>query len=215
MSIFGYHRVSTSEQNLDRGVNGIEEFCKKRNYPLEKIFVDKISGKTFDRPRYTVLKEDVLRSGDTLILYELDRLARTKKGITEELRYFEEHGIRVMFLDIPTSTIDFSDEADAMNKLITETINKIVIEIYAMQAETELQRKEKRQREGIEAKKRRGEWDDYGRKKIMSDKEFAKHYKRVLNGEVGSLQLQRELKMKKSTYFSYVKRYKEMAGIEK
>lgn len=93
MSFFGYHRVSTSEQNLDRGVNGIEEFCKKRNYPLEKIFVDKISGKTFDRPRYTVLKEDVLRSGDTLILYELDRLARTKKGITEELRYFEEHGI--------------------------------------------------------------------------------------------------------------------------
>lgn len=58
-----------------------------------------------------------------------------------------------MILDIPTTTIDLPDEADSMNKLITETINKVIIEIYAMQAETEMQRREKRQREGIEAKK--------------------------------------------------------------
>ena len=138
--------------------------------------VDKVSGKNFDRPRYTVLKEDVLRTGDVLILYELDRLGRDKKEIINELRYYEDHGIRVMFLDIPTSTIDFSEESDSMNKLITDTINKVVIEIYAMQAETEIQRKEKRQREGIEAKKARGEWDDYGRHRVMTPDEFAKQY---------------------------------------
>lgn len=71
---YGYHRVSTKEQNLERGIKGIEDFCKSRNYKLEKVFVDKMSGKTIDRPRYTVLKEDVLREGDTLIIYELDRL---------------------------------------------------------------------------------------------------------------------------------------------
>lgn len=76
---YGYHRVSTKEQNLERGIKGIEDFCNNRNYKLEKVFVDKISGKTIDRPRYTVLKEDVLREGDTLIIYELDRLARNKK----------------------------------------------------------------------------------------------------------------------------------------
>lgn len=54
---YGYHRVSTKEQNLDRGIKGIEDFCKSRNYDLKKVFVDKMSGKTFDRPRYTVLKE--------------------------------------------------------------------------------------------------------------------------------------------------------------
>ena len=76
---YGYHRVSTKEQNLDRGIKGIEDFCKSRNYDLKKVFVDKMSGKTFDRPRYTVLKEDVLRKGDTLIIYELDRLARNRR----------------------------------------------------------------------------------------------------------------------------------------
>lgn len=205
---YGYHRVSTKEQNLDRGVKGIEDFCKQKNYPLQKIFLDKMSGRTFDRPRYTVLKEDVLRTGDTLILYELDRLGRNKKEIIDELRYYEDHDIRVMFLDIPTSTIDLSEESDSMNKLITDTINKVVIEIYAMQAETELQRKEKRQREGIEAKKARGEWDDYGRHRVMSAEEFAKQYKKVEQGKIGSLELMRQLKLKKSTYFKYVREYK-------
>lgn len=115
-----------------------------------------MSGKTIDRPRYTVLKADVLREGDTLIIYELDRLARNKKAISEELRFYENHGIRVMILDIPTTTIDLPEEADSMNKLITDTVNKVIIEIYAMQAESEMQRREKRQREGIEAKKARG-----------------------------------------------------------
>lgn len=205
---YGYHRVSTKEQNIDRGIEGIEAFCKEHNYPLQKVFVDKISGKTLDRPRYTVLKEDVLRPGDTLIIHELDRLARNKKAICDELKYYEDHDIRVMILDIPSTTIKLSEKEDRMNKLITETINKVIIEIYAMQAETELQRKEKRQKEGIEAKKARGEWDDYGRKRIMPAKEFAKYYKRVESGEVGSLALMRELKMKKATYFRYVKEYK-------
>ncbi len=207
---YGYHRVSTKEQNLDRGVKGIEDFCKQKNYPLQKIFLDKMSGKTFDRPRYTVLKEDVLRPGDTLILYELDRLGRNKKEIIDELRYYEDQDIRVMFLDIPTSTIDLSEESDSMNKLITDTINKIVIEIYAMQAETELQRKEKRQREGIEAKKVRGEWNDYGRHRVMTPDEFAKQYKKVEQGKIGSLELMRQLKMKRSTYFKYVNEYKRI-----
>lgn len=207
---YGYHRVSTKDQRLDRGIQGIEYFCKNNNISLEKIFVDKMSGKTFERPRYTVLKEDVLRPGDTLIVYELNLLTRNKKAISEELRYYEEKGIRVMILDIPTTTMSLPEETDPMNKLIVETINKVIIKIYSMQAESEMYRKEKRQREGIEAKKARGEWDEYGRQRIMSLKEFAKYYKRVENGEIGSLELMRQLKMKKSTYFKYVNEYRQM-----
>lgn len=83
---YGYHRCPTQEQNLDRGIAGIEEFCKSRGYDLQKIYTDKMTGKTFDRPRYTVLKEDVLRQGDTLIVFELDRLGRNKADIISARR---------------------------------------------------------------------------------------------------------------------------------
>lgn len=215
MAYYGYHRVSTKEQHLDRGIKGIEEFCEQRNYPLEKIYVDEISGKDNieNRPRYIVLKEDVLRAGDTLILWELDRLSRVKKQIAKELQYFEDKGVRVMFLDVPTSTIELPKETDAMNKLITDTINKVVIEIYSMQAEAELQRKEKRVHEGIQAKKDRGEWEDYGRPRIMKQSDFAKEYKKVVQGKISSMDLQRQLEskygMKKPTYFKYVKEFKD------
>ena len=207
---YGYHRASTKEQNLDRGIIGIESFCQERGYPLEKIFTDKESGKTIkDRPRYTVLKEDVLRPGDTLIIYELDRLARNKKAIAEELAHFDKVGIRVMILDIPTTTIDMSNIPDEMNRLVIETINKLVIEVYSMQAQAEIERKEKRQREGIEAMKARGEWHRYGRPRRLSVDAFAEQYSRVVRGEIGTLALMRELGINQRTYFRYVNEYKD------
>lgn len=206
---YGYHRVSTKQQHLDRGVESIENFCKERNYPLAKVFTDKISGKKFDRPRFTVLKEDVLRSGDVLILHELDRLARTKKAIAEELAYFDKIGVRVMILNIPTTLIDLSSAPEGMYKTVLETINHIVIEIYSMQAQTELELKEKRQREGIEAMKNRGDWDRYGRPRKMSKEDFAKEYQSVRSGEIGSLALMRKLGLNRDTYFRYVREYKK------
>lgn len=206
---YGYHRVSTQEQNLDRGIKGIEEFCKKRGYKLEKIYTDKSTGRNIDRIRYTVLKEDVLRAGDTLILYELDRLARTKKLIAEELEFFEKKGVRVMFLDIPTSTMDFQIE-DEMSNMILSMFNKLIVEVYSMQAQAEYERRSKRQREGIQAMKDRGEWNSYGRPRKMEMEEFSKHYKKVMNGEIGSLALMRELGLTKDTYFRYVREYKKV-----
>lgn len=206
---YGYHRVSTKQQHLDRGVEAIEAFCRERNYVLEKIYMDKLTGKNFDRPRYTVLKEDVLRAGDTLILHELDRLARSKKGIVDELSYFEKMGVRVMILNIPTTLIDIKDVPDSMFRTVIETINHLVIEIYSMQAQTELELKEKRQKEGIAAMKERGEWERYGRPRKMTKEAFAKEYIRVIAGEIKSLELMRELKLSKNTYFRYVQEYKK------
>ena len=206
---YGYHRVSTKQQHLDRGVEAIERFCKERSYPLVKVFTDKVSGKKYDRPRYTVLKEDVLRPGDTLILHELDRLARTKKAIAEELAYFDKIGVRVMILNIPTTLIDLSSAPEGMYKTVLETINHMVIEIYSMQAQTELELKAKRQKEGIAAKKARGEWGDYGRPRKMSKEAFAEAYQRVIKNEIGSLALMRELGLNRDTYFRYVREYKK------
>lgn len=62
--IYGYHRTSTKEQHLDRGIQEIEKFCNQNNLKLERIFTDQQTGKNFNRPRYTVLCDDVLRAGD-------------------------------------------------------------------------------------------------------------------------------------------------------
>lgn len=137
--------------------------------------------------------------------------AGDKKAISNELRYYDEHNIRVMILDIPTTTTDLPD-ADAMNKLIVETINKVIIDVYAMLAETELQRKTKRQQEGLIAMKERGEWDNYGRHRVMSLPDFEKEYQNVKDGKIKSLELMRKLNMKKSTYFKYVREIKLMDG---
>jgi DNA invertase Pin-like site-specific DNA recombinase len=205
---YGYHRVSTKEQHLDRGVEGIKEFCKERNYPLERVYVDKITGKSFDRPRYTVLKEDVLRNGDTVIFYELDRAGRNKADIAAELLHFNNNNIRVMFLDIPTTTIDYSAYSDELSRVIMETVNNILIEICAMNAQTEIERKRKRCDEGRAAMKARGEWYKYGRPRNMDMTEFTKQYSRVASGEIGSLALMRELGLKRDTYFRYVREAK-------
>lgn len=206
---YGYHRVSTKQQHLDRGVAAIEKFCEEKGYDLVKVFTDKISGKKFDRPRYTVLKEDVLREGDTLIIHELDRLARNKKAIAEELADFEKMGVRVMILNVPTTLIDISAMPDGMYKTVIETINHIVIEIYSMQAQSELELKEKRQREGIEAMRQRGDWDKYGRPRKMDQNAFAEQYQRVVRREIGSLALMRELGLNQTTFFRYVKEFKK------
>ena len=61
---YGYHRTSTREQHLDRGIKEITTYCEQNNLELEKIFTDQQTGKNFNRLRYQVLKEDVLRAGD-------------------------------------------------------------------------------------------------------------------------------------------------------
>ena len=67
MKRYGYHRTSTREQHLDRGIKEITAYCEQNNLELEKIFTDQQTGKNFNRPRYQVLKEDVLRAGDVCI----------------------------------------------------------------------------------------------------------------------------------------------------
>ena len=116
--IYGYHRTSTTDQHLDRGLTEIETFCNNNNLKLEKIYTDQQTGKNFNRPRYQVLKEDILREGDTLIVTELDRLGRNKQDTLKELRYFTDKGVRVMILEIPTTTQDLSSLDNSMAKMI-------------------------------------------------------------------------------------------------
>lgn len=208
--IYGYHRTSTHEQHLDRGINEIENYCREHGLNLEKIVTDQQTGKNFDRPRYKVLKEDILRSGDTLIITELDRLGRNKQATMQEIQYYKEHGIRLMVLELPTTLTDTSCMNNEMSAMMLECISNMMLELYASMAQAEMQKKEKRQREGIQAKKDRGEWSDYGRPAVMSFERFEKEYQKVLSGELKPFELMKELEMTKPTYYRYRTKYHEL-----
>ena len=205
--VYGYNRVSTKEQNLERGRKNIEDYCNKHNLNLVKVYEDKQSGKNFNRPRYIVLKEDILRAGDILIIPEFDRLGRADET-KKELEYFKSKNIRVIFLDIPTTQIDLDSMQDNMAKIIFDCINDMLISFYDLMAKYEYERREKRQKEGMQALKARGEWDKYGRPRVMSKEEFAIHYQQVLDGEITTMDLQRKLKIQRDTYFRYIREYR-------
>lgn len=91
--------------------------------------------------------------------------------------------------------------------MMMETINNMLIEMYAVFAQLEIEKKEKRQREGIASKKDRGEWDDYGRPTAIDYKQFAAAYARVKRGEIGPTDLRRELGLSHSTFYRYRAQY--------
>ena len=186
MKTVAYHRTSTADQHLDRGIAEITKYCAEHDIELykSKVYTDQQTGKNFNRPRYQMLKEEILESGDTLIVTELDRLGRNKKATLNELRFYE-------------------DMENSMAKMMLETINNMMIELYASMAQAELEKKEKRQREGIEAKKARGEWSDYGRPRVMPLNEFAEKFQAVERGEKRPFELMRELQMNKATFYRY------------
>ena len=208
MANYGYDRTSTKDQHLDRGIMEITDFCKDRKIPLTDIFTDQQTGRNFDRPEYLFLRKRI-QPGDTLIITEIDRFGRNKKEILKELQYFEERHVRVMILEIPTTLMDLSGMADEFAGYVVELINKILIEIYAIEAEKEVVKKKKRQAEGYETKRLRGEWDDIGRPAAVDFALFKQEYQRVESGELKPKDCRTLLKISPSTYYRYRDRYKK------
>ena len=103
--LFRYIRVSTKDQNPARQIGALKEHDPELKD--ENIFLDKQSGKDFNRIKYQELKS-ILREGDTLIVKELDRLDRNKQMIKDELDWLKDKGIRVKILNIPTTLINLN-----------------------------------------------------------------------------------------------------------
>ena len=116
---FGYARVSTKEQHLDRQIQALREAGVEER----DIITDKASGASLDRPGYQTLKNSMLREGDTLVIKSLDRLSRNKEHITQELRYFKEHHIQVRVLDLPTTMIELPEGQEWVFQMINNTEN--------------------------------------------------------------------------------------------
>lgn len=204
---WGYHRCSTEEQNLDRGIAELNKyFNEKLPGKKYKIFTDKHTGKDFDRPQYKLLKE-VAEAGDELIITEVDRLGRDKYETLKELRYFKDLGVNVRVLEIPTTLISFDGMENNLASMMMETINNLLIELYSTLAQAEMEKRAKRQREGIEQMKVRGEWKHYGRPSVVSELEFKEAYGRVKSGNISVDECLKILGIKRSTYYVTKKRY--------
>lgn len=144
---FGYARVSTCEQNEDRQIEALTDFGVSK----DNIIVDKCSGKDTEREGYQYLKKQILRSGDTLVIKELDRLSRNKADVKRELEFFKKKGIHIRILDIPTTLTEFPAE----QMWVMDMINAILIEVLGSIAENERNKIRSRQREGIAAAKKK------------------------------------------------------------
>lgn len=205
MKYIGYHRTSTKEQHLDRGLAEIKAYCEQNGIPLKKIYTDQQTGKNFDRPRYTVMKEDVLEAGDVLIITELDRLGRSKKDTMKEIQHYRDNGIRLMVLELPTTLMDLSKMDNSLQAMMLETINNMMLELYASMAQAEIEKKEKRQREGIKAKKDRGEWEDYGRPSIEKPDNWDIVIAQWKEKEITAVEAMKRLGLKKTSFYKLVK----------
>lgn len=189
--IYGYARVSTREQNEDRQVEALKNF----GVPNENIIVDKCSGKDTERDGYQYLKRQILRSGDTLVIKELDRLSRNKNDIKHELEYFKEAGVRVKILDIPTTLTDFPDE----QMWVMDMINAILIEVLGSIAENERNKIRSRQKEGITAAKKKN--IKFGRPKVAVPDNWNDISEQVKAKELTVSQAIKILNISRSSYY--------------
>ena len=195
--VYGYARVSTREQNLDRQLKALSEFGVEDR----DIVKDKESGKSLEREGYQMLKNHLLREGDTLVIMSLDRLSRNKSHIETELEYFKEHHIRVKILDIPTTLIELPEEQD----WIFDMINNILIEVLASIAEQERLRTLQRQAQGIAAAKEKGK--HLGRPKAVYPEKWHEVYQEWTSGKITAKVAMDRLGLKRSTFYALVKQY--------
>ena len=186
--VYGYVRVSTKEQCLDRQVQALNDYTK-----IDRLFQDKQSGKNFEREQYQLMKSIVV-SGDTVIVKELDRLGRNKNDVKKELEWFKEHGVNVRILELPTTLIDYQGQ-----DWIGDMVNNILIEVLGAIAEQERKKIRQRQMEGYAAKKQRGDWDDMGRPKKTIENII--EYKRMIDtGQITIADVCRTLGISRNTW---------------
>lgn len=144
MAKIGYIRVSSTDQNLER------QEIRLKKIGCEKLFSDKMSGATKERPGLQAML-DFIREGDVVITTELDRLGRNNQELTEIMDEIRRKGASFEALNLP-STAGIQDEN------IRRLINTVIIEVYKYVAESERKKIRERQRQGIEIAKKEGKY---------------------------------------------------------
>ncbi len=194
---FGYVRVSTREQNEARQLLALEEF----GIDPKHIFMDKQSGKDFERPAYRRMVR-VLHPGDTVVVKSIDRLGRNYTEILQEWRLLsKDKQVGIVVLDMPL--LDTRNDNDLTGTLIAD----IVLHLLSYVAQTEREFIRQRQAEGIAAAKARGV--KFGRPPIHTRQPFEKVAEKWLAGQIGTMQACRELGINEDCFRKRVKKMKD------
>lgn len=190
--LYGYVRVSTREQNEARQIIALHQFC----VPDERIYLDKQSGKDFNRPAYKRLLR-TLRSGDVLAVQSIDRLGRNYEEILEQWRLLtKKKGIAMVVLDMPL--LDTRNTRDLTGTLIAD----IVLQLLSYVAQKERESIRQRQAEGIAAAKERGV--RFGRPEKEIPGRFFLLYDDWKKGEISGREAARQLGVTHQTFFKWV-----------
>ena len=198
MKTYGYVRVSTTDQNEDRQLDAMVAL----DIPQSRIFIDKQSGKDFNRPLYKTLVKK-LKQGDLLYIKSIDRLGRNYEEIQNQWRILtKERGADIAVIDMPL--LDTRNGKDLMGTFIAD----IVLQILSFVAQTERETIRKRQAEGIKAARARGV--HLGRPIKRPPENFAQLVKQWENGKLPIADVLAQTGLKEATFYRRLREHRLM-----
>lgn len=189
----GYARVSTKEQNEARQINTLKEF----GIIERDIYVDKVSGKSFDRPEYQRLL-NVIRKGDLVVVLSLDRLGRNYTEVQEQWRYITtELGADIKVLDMP-----LLDTRTSGDNIDSRFVSDLVLQILSYVSAKERENIKARQSQGIANAKAQGK--HLGRPKAKRPNNWDEIYNKWCNKEITAVSAMQILGLKPNTFYKFV-----------
>ncbi len=191
--IYGYVRVSSTTQNVERQT----EEMARLEIPNENVFIDKQSGKDFNRENYQILRSKI-QKGDLLIIKSIDRLGRNYKMILDEWYYIT----KVVECDVFVIDMPLLDTRSTPQNLVGRFIADIVLQILSFVAETERENIKSRQAEGIRIAKEKGV--HMGRPKLVLPDNFDYVLQLYLAKEITCNNAAKMANMPISTFFKYL-----------
>jgi len=193
---YGYIRVSSVDQNEERQLIEIG----KMNIPKSNVYIDKQSGKNFDRPRYKKLVKK-LKKGDLLYILSIDRLGRNYEEIQKQWRILtKDIGIDICVIDMPL--LDTRNGKDLMGTFIAD----LVLQILSFVAQSERENIKKRQAQGIAAAKARGV--KFGRPELPVPGDFARIVKDWEQKTIPFSQAVKQCNVSESTFYRRLREYR-------
>ena len=200
---YGYARVSTKEQNEQRQIIALTQFGLSE----KQIYVDKQSGKDFNRPMYQKLLRK-LKKGDVLYILSIDRLGRNYEEIQSQWRFLtREKEIDVSVIDMPL--LDTRRGKDLMGTFLAD----IVLQVLSFVAQNERENIRKRQAQGIAAAKANGM--KFGRPVIKAPPNFPEIVQKWENGIIKSYEAAEMCGMCESTFYHRLREYRATLNSEK
>ena len=196
--MYGYVRVSSKDQCEARQVLALREF----KVPERNIYMDKMSGKDFNRPQYRRMVRK-LKAGDVLVVKSIDRSGRNYEEILEQWRMLtKKKEVDVVVLDMP-----LLDTRMSGGNLTGVFVADLVLQILSYVAQTERENIRQRQMEGIAAAKQRGV--KFGRPKKQVPEEFARLREKWMQKEVSSREAAKRLGISQDTFLRWSKNMSE------